>query len=483
MGILFNEIVTNTRTQGTFVEFDTNAANDGDFLSHGVLLVQRLANSAGGAGIPYQVVTADEGAALFGHGSMGDAMVRAALAVRPGIRVSVIALDDLGAGVAASGSLTIAGVPSTNGTLSISIAGQSVSVPMLTTQTATTLATAIVQAITDESSLECTASSNAGVVTLTAKHKGEYGNDLTISFDVSAAEAPTSPTITLSQFSGGTGNPDINDAIVAMGDEWYNYIANPWTDAANLDALSQYLTTRFGPHVQRGSRAFMAFRGTYGESAAFGDSRNDPHFSCMMTSLSASPSHHWAAVNMIVAGSALAQDPTRQLNGRVLVGIKPPPIEQRFNDTARNQLLYDGGSTYTADANGNVRIEAQITMLQENAQGLADNSMLYIQVPEYLERHRLAIRQLFAPFSDAKLMGDRDPIPVGQKIMTPKRAKAMLIDWYRVEVSQLAWAEDIESYIERLIVEKEGNRLKIVESPDIVNNLRQTFARVELRDS
>jgi phage tail sheath gpL-like len=280
--------------------------------------------------------------------------------------------------------------------------------------------------------------------------------------------------------AGGSGNPDITTAIAAMGDEHYNWIVNPWTDATNMGVLETELASRFGPIRQIGCRAFTAIPGTYGTAAAFGNSRNHPHVTCIGTGLSVTAPWCWAAVNAVVAGNSLVNDPSRQLHSLLLPGIKAPAREDRFIFDERNLLLFDGISTYTVDAGGNVLIEAQITMYQEDAQGNADDSMLYINVPELTDarRHRLAI--LFAPYARDKLMDDGNNIPAGQPVMTPNKAAALLAGEYREGIEELGWYEGFDSWFESLLVEKQGNRLAIVDQPNYVENLRQVFMRDEL---
>jgi phage tail sheath gpL-like len=483
MTITFNQIPSNMRVPGFYFEFDSSKANSGSFMHHMVVLGQRLTTGNVAAGVPVTVTRLQDAEIYFGKGAQLTQMLKYLLSVRPNMKISAIALDDLPAGFAATGKYAVTGSMSTNATMIIEAAGETVKLAVAAAQTQSAIASAMVAAISAQLDFPVTAvvnGTNDYEVDLTARHKGEYGNDIVLDVWFESAAQPTAPTIAITAMAGGTGNPDITDAISAMGDEWYNWIVNPWTDATNMGVLELELTDRFGPIRQIGCRAFIATPGSYGTAAAYGDSRNHPHVTCMGTGLSSTAPWCWAAVNAVVAANSLSNDPSRQLSSLPLPGIKPPAREDRFTFDERNLLLFDGISTYTVDAGGNVLIEAQITMYQEDAQGNADDSMLFITVPELADARRRRLSLLFAPHARDKFMDDGNNIPAGQPIMTPNKGKVLLAGEYREGIEELGWYEDFDSWIESLIVEKQDSRLAIVDQPNYVENLRQVYMRDEL---
>lgn len=483
--IAFNDIPANIRNSGVYVEFDNRLA--GNAVPDFKLLVigQRLAAGTVAANLPTR---ASQNATLteeqYGRGSMAAEMVKAIKAAQPWLETWVIALDDNVAGAAATGTITVTGSPTEAGTLNVYIAGKRVQAVITSGQTPTQVAAAIVAAITADTTLPVTASAVAGVVTLTARHKGECGNTIDVRLNYYEETTPKGITVAIVAMSGGTGNPDISTAIAAMGDVQYNWIALPYTDAANLALIEAELDARYKPPRQIGGRAFCAFRGTHAATGTFGNTRNSPHVSCMGTGMSPTPPYLWAAVNAAVGGFKLMNDPARQLRTALLVGVKAPAPADRFTDTERNELLFDGISTYTVGPDGTVRIAEQITMYQLNTSGIGDDSYLYINTVETLERYRFEQRYLFSQkYPDWKLAKDTEVVGPGQPVMQPKLAKVELLGLYK-RLQERGWVQDYERYKESLVSQINGsnpNRLDIYDSPILVGNLRVTAIHVEFR--
>lgn len=478
----FNNIFTNTRLPGFQGELDPSQANSGSQQWRQLLVGQRLSAGTVPALEPKRVTSIAEAETYFGRGSMLANMLIVALGNNPGNGLYAIAQDDVTAGNggnAATGSITFTGVASHTGRIIANIAGVEVAAGVIAGDTAATMVAQLVAVINSASNLEVSAAVNAAAIDFTYKHAGETGNNIVINIRFEAADLVTSPVMSSDgaiQLTGGTGNPDITDVLDVMGSDWYRWLAMPYTDATNLLALETELDDRFLPSKQIGCRAFTAYRGTYGQAAAFGDTRNNPHVSCMATGNSDVPPWIWAAAITTVCANSLANDPTRQMRSLKLIGVKPPAVVDRFIDTQRDLLLFDGISTYTVGSDDSVYIEAMITMYQENAQGLADDSLLYINTMEWYEMYRYQQRILFAPYARDKLAEDSPNLPKGQPIMTPKKAKGLLADWYEnFIVGTLGWCETPETYEPQVI--KNGNRLEIIDNPNPVENNRQQFVR------
>lgn len=479
----FNTIPANWRVPGFYAEFDPSRANTGSLQYKLLVLGQRLATGTVAPLTPIRVSRATEAPIFFGPGSQLSEMLMAALAANPTMDVWAIALDDLNAGQAAAGAITLTDAASVGGTLRIELGNLAVRVGVTLGMASSAMASAIVAAInarTDLPVVAAIAAGNASRVDLTARNKGLAGNDIPIRVRFEVASQPTTPVITVTPFAGGTGNPDIADVLAVMGDDWYRWIITPWTDSPSLTALETELSDRFSALRAIGARAFTAYRGTYGQAAAFGNARNSPHVTCMGTGASQTPPHLWAAVNGVVAANSLMNDPSQQLTALPLPGVQPPLAGDRFTASERNNLCYEGMSTYTVDAGGIVRIENQVTMYQTDPQGNADDSLLHINVPELYEEYRRLQKLLFAPHARDKFSADGNDIPAGQPIMTPKKARSMLYQFYSDLISVRGWCEDLDHYKATLICEKADDRLHIVDQPNFINNLRQVFARSEL---
>ncbi len=483
--IAFNGIPANLRLPGVYVEFDNRLAGNASPVFKQLVIGQRLAAGTVAEGVPTKISQNEsEIEEFFGRGSMLAEQLKAAKKAQSWLETWAIALDEDGAGAAAAGTMTITGTATVNGTLITYIAGKVIKTGVVSGDVQNAIATALSDAINADTTLPVTAAAVANAVTLTCRWKGETGNDIDIRLNYYDEKTPGGVAVAIVDMAGGTTNPDIATAITAMGDEWYNWYAMPYTDTANLVALETELDSRYGPMRQIGGRAFCAYSGTQAVTGTFGNGRNNPHISCMGMSDAPQPPYIWAAVNAVIAGFNLMNDPARQLRSLVLPGIMPPKLVDRFVGTQRNELLFDGISTYTVSSDGTVRIEAQITMYQENTVGIPDDSYLYVNTPETLERIRFDKIALFAKrYPRHKLAADTLEVGPGQPIMQPKLAKDELMTLYR-EHEELGWVQDVEGYKETLItqINKDNtDRLDVYDSPELVKNMRVLAVHTEFR--
>ena len=487
MPIAFNEIPAALRIPGTFIEFDNRLAGNAAINFKVLVIGQRLATGTVAADIATRVNTGEQAEEYFGRGSMLAEQIKAIKKADKFMETYAIALDEAGAGAAAAGTITATGNATGSGTLAIYIAGKKVLVGVASGDTADEIATAIAAAITADTTLPVNAVVN-GVTTnqvdLTCKWKGETGNDLDLRMNYYDEKTPKGTVISFGAMAGGTTNPDVTATIAAIGDEWYNWIVMPFTDAANLVVLETELDSRWGPMRQIGARAFSAFRGTHSATGTQGNGRNNPHVTCMGTNTSPQPPYIWASVNAIIGAKNLAIDPARPLQRLKLTGIMAPTKETRWTDTERNQLLFDGIATYTVASDGSVMIERQITTYQLNTSGISDDSYLDINTPETLERIRFEQRAMFAQkYPRHKLAEDSLRVAPGQPVMQPKVAKVELLILYS-EMEDKGWVQDYAGYKTTLNAEVDAGdpaRLNIYDSPKLVGQMRVTAIHNEFR--
>jgi len=485
--IAFNEIPAALRIPGTYVEFDNRLAGNASINFKVLVIGQRLATGTVAADVATRVNTGEQAEEFFGRGSMLAEQIKAIKNAEQFIETYAIALDEAAAGATAAGTVTATGNATGTGTLAIYIAGKRILVAVTSGDTQDQIATAIAAAITADTTLPVTAVVN-GVTTnqvdLTCRWKGETGNDIDLRMNYYDEKTPKGVVMTFGVMAGGTTNPDITATMAAIGDEWYNWFAMPFTDTANLVVLETELDSRWGPMRQIGARAFAAFRGTHAASSTFGNARNNPHVTVMGTNTSPQPPYIWASVNAIIGAKYLSIDPARPLQRLKLTGIMAPTKETRWTDTERNQLLFDGIASYIVASDGSVMIERQITTYQLNTSGIADDSYLDINTPETLERFRFEQRAMFAQkYPRHKLADDTMRVAAGQPIMQPKLAKAELLVLY-TEMEERGWVQDYEGYKSTLLSEVDANdptRLNIYDSPQLVGQMRVTAVHNEFR--
>lgn len=486
MTISFNTIPNNLRVPLAYVEFDNSRAVTGTpAMPYRVLFIgQKLAGGSAPVNTLTRVATADAAVGLFGPGSMLARMIQMFKRSNRSVDCWAIVLDDDAAGVPAAGTITITGPATAAGVLTVYIGGDRVRAAVAAADTATDVGAALAAAINADTTLPVTAAAAAGVVTLTARHDGAYGNDIDIRINYYADDAtPAGLSVVIGAMSTGAANPDVADAISAMGDEWFQGIVLPYTDASNLTAIEEELTDRWGGTRQIDGQVWTAYRGTHAASVTFGDGRNSLFVSCVPTGLTPCPPYLWAAAVAAQASLSLSIDPARPLQTLTLPGILPPPETSRWTMEERNLLLHDGMSSWYVDAGGTVRIERLVTMYQENAYGVPDPSYLDVTTPATLSYLRYSLRaRITQKFPRHKLADDGNDYGAGQAIVTPKTIRDEIVALAAGEWAPSGLVENMDQFKADLLVQRNAsdkNRVDVLCPPDLVNQFRVFAAQIQ----
>lgn len=446
-----------------------------------LIVGQSLAGGAAYADTPVMVSSPEQARAWFGAGSMLAAMMETYRRNDPAGEVWCLPVLDDGDGVAATGTLTVTGPASGAGTIALYIAGRRVRLGVAAGDAATAIAAALAGVINADTALPVTAAAEAAVVTLTARHKGLLGNDIDLRLNYLGAaggeQLPAGVGIAIVAMANGATNPDLADALAALGDAEFDFVACPYTDTANLDLVKETwdgATGRWSWLKQIYGHVFSARRGTVGGLGTFGNGRNDPHVSVMGYDKSPSPPWAWAAAFCARSAVALFAHPARPLQTLPLTGILAPAEADRFTLQERNTLLYDGIATWFAQRDGTVTIERAITTYQFNAFGQADNAWLDVQTPatiwNVLRRLRFFVTTKYARHM---LVDDGTRIGFGQPAVSPSDIRRDLIAEYEKMVKE-GLVENVDAFAENLIVERDANdptRVNLLYKPDLVNQL------------
>ena len=489
MAISFDTIPgpSNLRKPGVYSEIDNSMAVSGPqgVTYRRLLIGTKLLEGTADAEKLARVTSPAQADTLFGAGSVLAGMVRAAFAQDTYTELQCMPLDDPAAGAAATMTITVAGTATAAGTLFLMIAGRRLDVGVSSGDAAADVATAIADAITADASLPVSAAAAVGVVTLTAKNKGETGNGLDARvnyFDGQATPAGLDVSA-LATFTGGTGNPDISDALAAIGQEWFQVWATAYTDGANLQALEQELNSRFQWDREIEAHCFGAVRGTVGELATLGNLHNSPHLGLIHATAEPMPSYEKAAETAAIAAKYAAIDPARPLQNINYNWCLPPQQGLRFTDSERNSLLFDGIATSKVTVSTMVA-ERLITTYQFNAAGASDISYLDVETLFTLMflRHDWAdlIRR---KYPRAKLADDGTRYGPGQVVVTPKLMAAEAINRFR-DWEEMGLVESADQFKADLISERnlsDPNRLDMLLPPDLINQLRITANKIQFR--
>ncbi|WP_341893883.1 phage tail sheath subtilisin-like domain-containing protein [Ferrovibrio terrae] len=491
MTISFNQIPGNAREPFVYIEFDPSKAVEGASLMPYKILVlaQRLATGAVAALTRTRVTSAKQGEFYFGAGSMMAQALAKIFANNEFTEVIAVALDDLNAGVTATGAFKFTGSPTAAGIVELMAGGRKVRIGAAQSATAAAMATAAVAAIAATPDLPFTAAVDGvdtAKINLTARHKGTLGNSIDLRLNYYDGEVlPAGLTVQLTAFSGGTGNPDLLPAFAVLGDEHYQVIAHPYTDPASLMAIETELADRFGPTRQIDGVAFTMLSGTHSACGTLGDTRNSPHSSILGVYGSPSPPWEWAGAYAARVAQRGQIDPARPYRGLPLNGILPPKQEDQFTLAERNLLTFDGISTYTVDDGGIVRISLPITTYKTNQVGADDTSYLHVRTMLtncYLrwDWRNLMLRK----FVDFKLAKDGTAYGAGQAIVTPNVALAESYMWFR-RMEELGLVEDFEQFkrdAQAEIDAQNPNRLNMYMPPNLVNGLDVLAVQIGFRN-
>jgi phage tail sheath gpL-like len=152
-------------------------------------------------------------------------------------------------GVAASGTVTFAsGPPTVSWTVNVYIAGYLVQIVWAAGQTDTQGGDTLEAAINADTNLPVTAANVAGVVTLTAKSKGTWGND--IKLRVTTADGTTG-TVTASgaNLASGTVEFDIDNVLTLVTGREYDLICLVTSNADSQDGTATSNPGKLKTHI------------------------------------------------------------------------------------------------------------------------------------------------------------------------------------------------------------------------------------------
>lgn len=484
MSVSFQAIPANLRQPLFYAEMDNSQASYFTQNKRSLLIGHKLAAGSAVNDKAYLVASVGQAIQLFGAGSMLARMHELYRKSDAFGEVWVIPVAEPAAGAVATGTLTVTGPASASGTIALYIAGQLVQVGVLSGDAASAVASAISTAVNSATSLPVTASVSNNVVTLTSRFKGLAANDITVfhSFQGQAAgEAlPTGVGLTIVAMSGGAGSPVLSSVVTAMGDEEYDYVVSPFTDATSLNALRYEMgdgsAGRWGPQRQLYGHVYSALRGTLGTLVTFGQLRNDPHTTVAGFEADVpNPCWEYAASYAARNAAFLNADVTRPTQTGELTGILPARVGGRFLWNERESLLNYGVATSYVGAGGVVRVQRAITTYRLNTQGVADPSYLDSEdlhkSAEFLRRMRSLITSKYARHAVANNGTNFGP---GRAIVTPAVVEGELdAEYQRMERDGLV--ENFPAWKATRFVERDANnpnRLNVLLAPDYVNALR-----------
>lgn len=483
--ITFSTIPIDIRTSGQYLEIDNSKAATGLLsMNRRMLFVgNKLVTGTAAAATLHRINSPAEAATLFGRGSVLHEMLVLARAANTTSDIWAMGLADDAGGTAHTKTVTVTGTATASGTLALYLNAHKLSVAVTSGDSATVIAAAIAATINAWADGPMTAAAVAGVVTLTARHKGAFTSDIDARLNYYQDDrVPGGVAVTIADATAGAGNPDVAAALAAISLEAYYTLVTPYNDASNVTKLETELNARWGGMDMRTGHLFCALKGIHSALTTYGSARNSPHSTVLGLKSAPSPTYHYAAVLAAVCELSGAIDPARPFQTLALPGILPPAEADRYTRPERDLLLRDGISTFTVDQGGNVLIERVVTTYQVNAFGIEDVSYLDLETKWTVDYIRFAFRARIAlRFPRHKLADNGTSFAPGQAVATPNVIRGELLDVAR-QLELAGLLEGFEQFKDQLIVvrsDADRNRVNAVLPPNVVNQFRVFAASVQ----
>jgi phage tail sheath gpL-like len=264
------------------------------------------------------------------------------------------------------------------GTIYLYIAGDLVRVAVAADDSADDIGDAVQDAINNDDDLPVTAVNALGVVTITSKSGGDWGNDISLVFNLNAGEAlPSGVACTVTDMAGGSGVPDIQDALDALGtgdaqNEGFftNLIHGYGADTGTLNAISEYNgigNTFVGNYRKEVARPFRSLCGCTTEGSAgltaalaFAELRRETDRTNGKVCVPGSPNHPQEIAAQVLGAMAVLHSTYPQVGmiDQILDGVYPGDSADRWtNDYANRDQAVKGGLSTTLVKNNVVYMQ------------------------------------------------------------------------------------------------------------------------------
>ncbi len=423
---------------------------------------------------------------LVGAGSMLESMFLKARMNAPAQELWVARVAE--AGVAQVKTIKVNSVPSAGGQGIIQIAGEIIAITIAAGATAANVAAQLSAAINayfntfTKKSLPYTAAVTTDTVTITARNKGAWAQDLDIYVPplANGQNAFDGANLTIAQTTEGSGIPSVANVLALLGDQEFDWIICPFNDTTNTGLLKTLLNETSGRWAwsrQIYGHVFLVKTDTGANITTFGLSQDTWHLTTIprfSAGGNAEPEYEWlAAISARVLpwlSDGASGNVSRNQTGLVVEGIQPPRDRSYWPDYAtRDAFLHNGISTWKVDGSGNVVIDKLITM-SRNIAGAPDATFRDIQrVGQVMYTKRYIRARLIAEHTN-KAIADANPTNL-EALTTIADIKATIVHAYKAMPGVL---ENAAVALANLYLSRNadnGNRVDGVLPEDYVNPL------------
>jgi len=442
---------------------------------------QKTAAGTAVTGEVLDIFSAAEAQAKFGKTSMLAHAIGRYYDINKSVKLKVIALDDEVAGTQATSTLTLGGTATGAGTLAFYVNGKAYKVAVAIDDTHIEIAALLKSKIDESDDNQFTVVDDLfGVLTLTAVHKGTYGNTLKARMNYNADdETPLSITATVVDFvtlNTGAGDPDLETSgvIGILEENQFNLIAQPYTDNANLILIDTALTDNFKATEMLDGFCLVGIDDTVTNLTTKTDIINTAFITALDNYSVFATGFEQAAGMIGLVGDIAQSSPGSGYLNKELAGFLP--LDERIR-TERN-VLAGGGVATLRTVGSKVIIDRTVTTLQKDAQSIAidiDDTDLRVFLTISYVRYTFVVRM--SQYQNFKVGNDDDIFGPGVQVMTPNLYKQNLILNYQQLVLD-AVCEDLANFEDTIIVEKVGNRMNSSMFINVINVLLQQAMQI-----
>lgn len=347
--------------------------------------------------VPLQILSPEDCGDKTGFGSMLHRLSIKTFLGGQGIRTFIQPQDEAGGAAASEGEIDYTGSAGVlAGTLNLYIAGDSVPITVTDAMTIEELADATVAAITADQNLPVTAVKVAVTfeVTITAKSKGPYGDEISIAFNLGVAEElPTGITVAVTAMTSGAGIPSMSDALNGLGtgddanEDFFTDVVHGYgQDSTTLNAISTYVgpgNDFTGLYAKTVARPFRVLTGDVVAGSTgltdlqtLADARKTDRGNGVIA-VPDSPSHPSEIAALAIGNMArINQDRAAQAyNGILLSGVWPGDkgADRWTSEYDNRDIAVKGGISPTKVESGNVLMQAMVTFYRPDSVPVESN--------------------------------------------------------------------------------------------------------------
>jgi len=350
--------------------------------------------------VPVRVFSAEAAGAQFEFGFMAHRLAYQSFLAGQGIETWIIPQEEDGGAVAAAGSVDFDGSTGVvAGKMNFYAAAILAQVSLIAAETPQNIALKLIAAITDDENLPVTAVIDGVIdtkVNFTSKTKeASWSDDITLAFNIKPGEAlPAGVVYAIVDMTGGSGTPDVQDALDAMGigdqqNEMFftDIVCGYGADTSTLDKISAYNglpNAKTGNYKGETGRPFRALygdvqTGTAGLNAliAAADLRVETDATNGVLAVPGSYHHPMELAANAVGVEARIQNVRAQQNvvDQIMPGIIPAPKEDRWTDTfdPNRDLAVKKGISPTMVKNNTVVLQNMMTFFRPAALPIDNN--------------------------------------------------------------------------------------------------------------